>query len=120
MYVICTPRPIRYEKGRSCIVYIGTTQRGVHRVAASMAHKAVDYLSHRGVKYLDVFAITCPPRPGLDTWRRLERDLLITFKYEYGSVPKANSSGKNFTPDKLSKAFQYRRLAKVLTAYSGC
>jgi hypothetical protein len=47
----------------------------------------------------------------------LERDLLITFQLVFGRVPRANSSGKNFTPDKLSGLFQYRRLVKVLKSY---
>jgi hypothetical protein len=42
----------------------------------------------------------------------------VTFNILYGRVPKANKSGKNFTPDKLSKMFQYRRLEGVLRAYA--
>lgn len=117
VYIICSPKPQKYGRTRSRIIYIGTTEVGVHRVAASMAYKAVDFLSEWGVKWLDVYAVTCPPRPGLDSWRRLERDLLITFKILHGTVPKANTSGKNFAPDKLSKVFQYRRLVKVLSAF---
>jgi hypothetical protein len=83
-----------------------------------MASKAADVLRERGVRHLEVFAVTCPPRPGLDGWKRLERDLLVTFNILYGRVPKANKSGKNFTPDKLSKMFQYRRLEGVLRAYA--
>lgn len=82
-----------------------------------MANKAADLLKTRGVKYLEVFALTCPPRPGLDSWRRLERDLLITFKNVHGEIPRSNTSGKNFTPDKLSGIFQYRRLESVLRRF---
>ena len=116
VYLICTPRPQKYDRGRSRIVYIGTTGIGVRRVAASMAGKAIKFLTHHGVKYLDVFTITCPPRPGTRSWTHLERDLLIAFKFEFGSVPAANTSGKNLSPDKLSGLFQYRRLLKVLRA----
>ena len=118
VYIISAPKALKYPQGRSRVVYIGTTEVGVHRVASSMASKAVDFLAEWGVRWLDVYAITCPPRPGLDSWRKLERDLLITFKIVHGRVPKANTSGKNFTPDKLSKVFQYRRLAKVLATYT--
>ncbi len=118
VYVICTPRPQKYPLGRSRVIYIGTTQVGIHRLASSMATKAADVLRERGVRFLDVFAVTCPPRPGLDSWKRLERDLLVTFNILYGRVPKSNTSGKNFTPDKLSKIFPYRRLVKVLRGFA--
>jgi len=117
VYIICSPRAQKYPNGRSRVIYIGTTGAGVHRLASSMASKALAFLSDWGVKFLEVYAVTCPPRPGLDSWKRLERDLLVTFGIRYGRVPKANTSGKNFTPDKLSKMFQYRRLVKVLKAY---
>lgn len=118
VYVICTPRPQRYPAGRSRIIYIGTTGVGVRRVAASMAHKAIDYLARHGVRWLDVYTVTCPPRPGMESWKKLERDLLITFNLVHGRIPHANSSGKNLTPDRLSSVFQYRRLSKVLSAYA--
>ena len=118
VYIICTPKAQRYPMMRSRVIYIGTTEVGLHRLASSMASKAADSLSQWGVKYLEVYAVTCPPRPGLDSWRRLERDLLVVFKIIYGTVPKANSSGKNFTPDKLSKVFQYRRLVSVLGEFN--
>jgi hypothetical protein len=87
-------------------------------MASSIAHKAVDFLKAWGVKTLDVYLVECPPRPGLRSWLRLERDLLIAFKIEYGSIPLANKAGKNFVPDKLSGLFQYRRLVNVLNWYS--
>ena len=117
VYVICTPKPHKYANHRSRIIYIGTTEKGVHRVASSIAHKAIDFLQRWGIRRLDVYLITCSARPGVPSWRRLERDLLVAFKLEYGSVPLANTSGKNFTPDKLSGLFQYRRLIKVLKTY---
>jgi hypothetical protein len=117
VYIICTPRPHRYPSGRSRIIYIGTTGKGVHRVASSMSHKAIEFLVNRGVKSLDVHVVTCLPRPGIRAWLCLERDLLITFKLEFGSVPLGNSSGKNFVPDRLSQLFQYRRMVKVVNLF---
>lgn len=118
VYVICTPRAQKYAKGRSRIIYIGTTASGVHRVAASAANKAIDFLKTWGVKYLDVYLITCPPRPGVKSWSRLEKDLLIAFQSEYGQIPAGNKSGKNFRPDKLSRLFNYNRLCKILRCYA--
>lgn len=118
VYLICTPRAQKYPSKRSRIIYIGTTQTGVHRVAASIAGKAARFLVRRGIRSLDVYVVTCPPRPGIASWRRLERDLLTTFRLEYGRVPHGNTSGKNFTPDRISGLFKYRRLQSVLHAYS--
>lgn len=117
VYVICTPKPTKYPQKRSRIIYIGTTGTGVHRVASSMSYKAIDFLAQRGVSRLDVYLISCPPRPGLRSWLHLERDLLITFKFIYGQVPAGNKSGKNFTPGRLSNLFQWSRLVKVLASY---
>lgn len=117
VYVICAPKARKHAHGRSRIIYIGTTRTGVHRVASSMSYKALDFLEDRGMRRLDVYLVTCPPRSGVPSWRRLERDLLIAFKFVYGRVPTGNTSGKNFTPDKLSGLFQWPRLVKVLRVY---
>jgi len=37
---------------------------------------------------------------------------------EHGRVPLANKTGKNFTPEKFSKLFRWKRLVKVLSQYS--
>lgn len=117
VYIICAPRPRGYPKRKSRVIYIGTTEKGVHRVAASAAGKAVEFLEDWGVRQLDIFLITCPPRPGRAAWIDLERDLLITFVLEYGGAPKGNTSGKNLTPDRLSRVFNYQRLKRVLKQY---
>jgi hypothetical protein len=117
VYIICTPTPRKYGHRRSRIIYIGTTEKGVRRVSSSIAHKAIDFLKRWGVKRLDVYLVTCPPRSGTQSWASLERDLLFTFKMEYGTVPEANKTGKNFTPDDFSGLFHFRRLVKVLRGY---
>ncbi len=118
VYLICAPRALKYGRKRSRILYIGTTERGVRRVASSIAHKAIDFLGEWGVRSLQVCLVTCPLKPGTKSWPRLERDLLIAFKLEFGAVPKANKSGKNFTPDGLSRMFNYRRLVRVVNGYA--
>lgn len=84
-----------------------------------MANKAIEFLEEWGIKRLDVHFVTCPPRSGSRSWITLERDLLVVFKAEYGSVPKGNTSGKNFEIDKLSRKFQSRRLKGLLASFEG-
>jgi hypothetical protein len=80
--------------------------------------KAIDLLDRWGVRQLDIYTVTCPPRPGRSTWTDLERDLLITFCLEYGAQPRGNTSGKNLSPDRLSGAFNFKRLKRVLAQYA--
>src|SRR5436305_1278922 len=61
-YVICADKKIRYKGGRSYIAYIGTTERGIDRVAQSAATRADEVLSLRGIKNFNVHVVTCTPR----------------------------------------------------------
>lgn len=118
VYVICAPKSQKYGTKRSRIIYIGMTSKGVQRVASSIAYKAIDFLEEWGVKRLDVYLATCVGSAADKSWQDLERDLLIAFKLEYGRVPLANKSGQNYSPDRLSGRFNYKRLVKVLDCYS--
>lgn len=117
VYLICTPKPKRYARRRSRIVYIGTTQAGIRRFAKSAAQKAVDYLEQRGVRWLDVYVVKCSPRSGRASWSDLERDLLIMFRNEYGGVPAANRTGHRLALKRYSGAFKDDRLKKVLAVF---
>ena len=93
VYVIVVERPRKYRHGRSKIVYIGTTKRGVARVAQSAAAKAEAVLRQHGVKRFDVRIVTCRPRQRVKTWRKLERAMLLTFREVFGEVPELNTQG---------------------------
>jgi len=117
VYVALANRMFKYPRGRSCIAYIGTTKRGVRRVASSAAHKAPEVLRDWGMRSLQLHIVTCTARPGTPAWRRLERALIVTFKQEYGSVPKGNRQGKNFEAYDEYKYFKPSRLRSVLKHY---
>lgn len=119
VYFAVANRALSYPNGeKSRIVYIGTTQNGAHRMAASAAIKALDMLGLHGVKQLEFFSITCKSRQNVKTWRKLERGLLLTFKYLYGDVPKSNIQGKKMKwTDELSY-FSRSRLESVIAQYS--
>src|SRR5262245_43612878 len=94
VYVLVADKRLRSGKIKSRIAYIGTTRRGVGRVAGSVAHRANDILSLRGVRRFHARVVTCPPRQRVSTWLKLERALLLAFKSKFGMVPLCNSHGK--------------------------
>lgn len=94
VYVIQAKRKFHYANGSSRVVYIGTTSQGLSRLAQSAAAKAAPLLSAHGVTTFDVRVITCRPRQHVETWRVLERDLLLAFKDLYYAPPHFNVQGK--------------------------
>jgi hypothetical protein len=95
-YVICADRKLRYNGGRSRIAYIGTTVNGIDRFAQSAAYHSDTIFDLGRIYRFRVFVVTCTTRQHVDTWKRLERALLITFKEMYGEIPNGNTHGKHF------------------------
>lgn len=104
VYVLIADKRLQYEWGKSRIAYIGTTKKGTARIAQSVAARAEDILSIRGVRSFHARVITCRPRKNVKTWHYLERALLIKFKEIYGEVPWCNSQGHRM---KRAKEFKY-------------
>lgn len=98
VYVILAQKPLKYPWGRSRVAYIGTTKKGVARIAQSVAARAEDVLGLYGVREFDVRILTCAPRQAVETWKKLERALLLLFRQRYGSLPKCNKVGKRVRP----------------------
>jgi hypothetical protein len=99
VYVLIADKRLNYTGGKSRIAYIGTTKRGLGRVAGSVAKRADDILSLHGVRTFHARIITCNPRRRVRTWIKLERALLIAFKYRFEEVPKCNTHGKRMKLD---------------------
>lgn len=118
VYIAVSNRSWPYPHAKSRIVYIGTTQNGAHRMAASAAAKAQEMLDLHGVKQLEFYSVTCRSRQNVKTWRKLERGLLLAFKHMYGEVPVCNTQGKNMVWTDELKYFTRQRLEGVLGQYS--
>lgn len=112
VYVLVADKKLKYAKGKSRIAYIGTTKKGVARVAGSVAHRAYDILALHGVKSFTARIITCQPRQNVATWLVLERALLLAFKERHGEIPRCNSHGKSM---KERDEFRYFRKEGVRT-----
>lgn len=115
-YVIVATKNMKYRDGKSPIVYIGTTKNGAARMAQSAADKTDKVLAKYGVKRFHVRVLTFTPRAGVrQTWRKLERALLLAFKGEYGQVPEFNKVGKGFRrKDDDFRYFNRDRLVRLL------
>jgi hypothetical protein len=118
VYVLITNKKIHYEVGKSRIAYIGTTKKGVSRIAQSVAVRAYDILSIRGVTKFDARVVTCRPRKNVSTWKKLERAMLLEFKEMYGEVPYCNTHGKRMKEIDEFRYFARQAVRSVLEELS--
>lgn len=114
VYVICADRKLRYENGYSHIAYIGTTKRGIARVAGSAAFRAEDVLWSHGVQSFDVRLVTCRGRNGIRSWSRLERAMIISFREMFGEIPLCNVQGSGFGEDREFVTFRRWRIDQII------
>lgn len=96
VYILIANKKFAYPHGsKSAVAYIGTTKKGVERVATSAAKQAEVILGEHGVKKVTARIVTCAPRKKVKSWRKLERAMLLEFRAAYGRVPHCNFQGKN-------------------------
>ncbi|MBI3703296.1 MAG: hypothetical protein HY244_05445 [Rhizobiales bacterium] len=114
VYVLTANRKFKYPHGKSFIAYIGTTKRGIRRVASSAASHSEDILSEYGVKKITARIIVCKRRPNVKTWVKLERALLLVFREIYGEVPTFNLQGHKIKETDGFDYFKREKLRKVL------
>lgn len=114
-YLLVANKKIKYKDGRSQIVYIGTTKKGLARVSQSVAARAEDVLAIHGVSAFEARVVTCSPRQNVKTWHKLERALLIRFREMFGEVPHCNTQGNRMKEtDEFSKYFARKRITTIL------
>jgi hypothetical protein len=114
VYVILADKRLSYPSGRSRIVYVGTTKRGLNRITASVATRAPEVLGLRGVRSFSVHVLTTRGRQRVRTWHKLERAMLLVFKEEFGSVPFCNSHGSRFVETDEFRYFRRQRILRVI------
>jgi hypothetical protein len=120
VYLLIANRPVKYPRGKSRIAYIGTTSKGLARVATSVAYRAQDILSGYGLSSMQVYIVTCPPQRKVRTWVLLERALIYQFVQHFWEPPKCNSQGKNFKwTRKLDRLFNKKIIDAILTEFDG-
>jgi|SRR5579875_1368121 len=93
VYVLVVPKGIKYTNGRSKIVYVGMTKRGVSRVASSAAYRS-HVLNEHGIRRFEVYTASCSAKPGSKGWwTYLEQALLARFREKVLSVAQAQQTG---------------------------
>lgn len=118
VYVIIAAKSLKYPWGRSHVAYIGTTKKGMARIAQSAAARADAVLGLHGVKNFHVRIVTCAPRRNVKSWVKLERALLLSFRHKYGKLPVCNTVGKNIRTTDEFRCFNRTRLEKILDSLS--
>ena len=118
VYIACANKTIRYRYGQSPVVYIGTTQNGISRIAESAAHTAKKIFDRHGIRQLGFYVVSCTSRKKLASWRVLERALLLTFRSDYGEVPYLNTQGKNIKSHGEQKFFSGNRLRTIIQFFT--
>lgn len=114
VYVARANKKFRYPWGRSRIVYFGTTRKGARRIASSAAWKGADVLFNHGVKHLELIVVVCGKTQGVETWKKLERALIIRFREKLGASPKANATGHNMRWRDERNYFSDKKLDKII------
>lgn len=114
VYVLVADKKLQYPKARSRIAYIGTTEKGVSRIAGSVATRSEAILRLHGVRSFVARVITCRPRQKVKSWRKLERALLIRFRETYGAPPRCNVQGKRMKWVDEDEYFRISRLNTIL------
>ncbi len=117
VYILCASRRVKYQRGSSSIVYIGTTEKGITRMAVSVADRAADIFGLGRIKEFQAYVITCTPKRGVATWRKLERALLIAFVENYGEPPSCNGTGQGMEDNGEFTLFARTRIDSVLEQY---
>ena len=118
VYVLVANKLLRYQYGKSAIAYIGTTRKGISRIAQSVAARAERILRLHGVKGFEVRILTCGRRQNVSTWRKLERACLIAFRKEFGEVPRFNKQGSKIKESDEFHYFKYGRVGEVIKSLS--
>lgn len=118
VYVLIADKRLKYPRGKSRIAYIGTTKKGVARVAQSVAFHADDILATRGVRTFHARIVTCNPRQNVKTWRKLERALILCFREKFGQIPVRNTQGKNIKATDELTYFAPRAVMNIIEELS--
>ncbi len=118
VYVLVASKMLKYPYGKSRIAYIGTTEKGIQRVAQSVAYRANHILSLHGVRSFEARIVSCRPRQNVSTWKKLESALLLGFRRQFGKVPRFNQKGAKMNESDEFSYFNEKRIREIINRLS--
>jgi hypothetical protein len=118
VYLLLAEKPQKYPRGRSRIMYVGTTKKGVSRIAGSVATRSEQIFQKWGVRKIEVHVAWCTSVKKVQSWKLLERAILADFVSIYGRLPDCNRAGKSFQWDsKVSKYFRRGTITDLVKGF---
>jgi hypothetical protein len=79
-----------------------------------VAARTDEILANHDLTHFDAHLITCKAVPRVETWRKLERALLLTFRDLYGEPPLCNRHGAGIQEEDEFSFFTRERIRNVL------
>jgi len=113
-YVVTANKIVAYRSGRSKVVYIGATDDGLSRLVGTVAARTEEIFANLDLTHFEAHVVTCKAVPRVETWRKLERALLITFRDLYGEPPLCNRTGGGIQEEDEFSYFTHERIRNVL------
>lgn len=117
VYILLANRKKNYRYKGSRVVYIGTTKTGAKRIGYSVVIQGEKILKTHGITEVEAFVVSCRVRRRVKIWKKLESALALTFRKEYGEVPKLN---KTFSKKKETDEYTFfteNRLRSILREF---
>jgi hypothetical protein len=126
VYLLISNKPIRYRKGRSRIAYVGTTSKGIRRIAQSAAYRITQaFDKFRGSTRFDAHVVWTTTKRGPQTkkaakiWKLLESAIIIRFRQIHGEAPKLNVHGKKLKPKNEFDVFRRVAIDNLIIGFGG-
>jgi hypothetical protein len=113
-YVVTANKIVAYTTGRSKVVYIGATDEGISRLVNTVASRTEEILLNHDLTHFEAHVVTCTAIPRVQTWQKLERALLLTFRDLYGQPPLCNRHGAGLQEEDEFAFFTRERVRNVL------
>ena len=124
VYLLISNKPFKIGRDYSRIIYIGTTEKGVRRIAGSASRQIEQAITKRvvpGLRRIDAYVVwakTRRGRPAVKEWYILERALLIRFFFKYGKPPPLNGTGHKMKERNEFKVFTRRTIDRIIARYT--
>ena len=113
-YIVVANKIVAYRTGRSKVVYIGATDGEIESSRLHGRRVNEEILANHDPTHFEAHVVTCKSILRVETWRKLERALLLTFRDLYGETPLCNRHGAGIQQEDEFSFFTRERVRNVL------